>query len=60
MSDKDEENLATAISGAFLFPKEDAYRELGYKRKAISRAMIMTCREYGISLFMLVKRARLC
>ena len=60
LSDKDEENLATAISGAFLFPKEDAYRELGYKRNAISRAMIMTCKEYGISLFMLVKRARLC
>ena len=60
LSDKDEENLATAISGAFLFPKEDAFRELGYKRNAISRAMIMTCREYGISLFMLVKRARIC
>ena len=60
LSDKDEENLATAISGAFLFPREDAYRELGYKRNAISRAMIMTCKEYGISLFMLVKRARLC
>ena len=60
LSDKDEETIATAISGAFLFPKEDAFRELGYKRSSISRAMIMTCREYGISLFMLVKRARLC
>ena len=60
LTDKDEENLATAISGAFLFPKEDAYRELGYKRNAISKAMTMTCKEYGISLFMLVKRARLC
>jgi transcriptional regulator with XRE-family HTH domain len=60
LDDKDEENLATALSGAFLFPKEDAVRELGYKRNTISRAMIMTCQEYGISLFMLVKRARLC
>lgn len=60
LSDKEEENIATAISGAFLFPKEDAYRELGYKRNVISKAMIMTCKEYGISLFMLVKRARLC
>lgn len=60
LSDKEEENLATAISGAFLFPKEDAYRELGYKRNAISRAMTMTCKEYGISIYMLVKRARLC
>ena len=60
LSDKDEEAIATAISGAFLFPKEDVVRELGYKRSSISRAMIMTCQEYGISLFMLVKRARLC
>lgn len=60
LTDKDEEDLATAISGAFLFPKEDAYRELGYKRSAISKAMTMTCKEYGISIYMLVKRARLC
>ena len=60
LSDKDEEDLATAISGAFLFPKEDVYRELGYKRSAISKAMTMTCKEYGISIYMLVKRARLC
>lgn len=60
LPDKDEEKLATAISGAFLFPKEDAYRELGYKRNAISRAMTMTCKEYGISIYMLVKRARIC
>ena len=60
LSEKDEEKTATAISGAFLFPKEDAIRELGYKRSNISRAMTMTCKEYGISLFMLVKRARIC
>jgi len=60
LTDKDEEDLVTAISGAFLFPKEDAYRELGYKRSAISKAMTMTCKEYGISIYMLVKRARLC
>ena len=60
LSDKEEESLATAISGAFLFPKEDAYRELGYKRNNVSKAMTMTCKEYGISLFMLVKRARVC
>ena len=60
LTDKEEENTATAISGAFLFPKEDAVRELGYKRSSISKAMTMTCKEYGISLFMLVKRARLC
>lgn len=60
LSDKEEESIANAISGAFLFPKEDALRELGYKRKNISRAMTMTCKEYGISLFMLVYRARKC
>lgn len=60
LSDKEEETLATAISGAFLFPREDVFRELGYKRNIISKAMTMICKEYGISLFMLVKRARLC
>ena len=60
LSDDKEEEIATAISGAFLFPKEDAYRELGYKRNSISKSMTMTCKEYGISMFMLVKRAKIC
>ena len=60
LSEKDEEKYATEISGAFLFPEEDAFRELGYKRNSISKAMTMTCKEYGISLFMLAKRARIC
>ncbi len=60
LDEKSEEAIATAISGAFLFPQKDAYRELGYKRNFVSRDMSITCREYGISLFMLAKRARLC
>lgn len=60
LAEAEEEQFATAISGAFLFPKEDACRELGYRRTAISKAMTMTCKEYGISLYMLVKRAGLC
>ena len=60
MSEKEEEAAATAISGAFLFPKEAVIRELGYRISVISRAMELTCREYGISMYMLAKRARLC
>lgn len=60
LPEKDEEKIATAISGAFLFPREDAIRELGYHRSLISKAMTLTCKEYGISMFMLVKRARVC
>ena len=60
LSDSDEESIATAISGAFLLPREDAVRELGYKRTYISKSMTMTCKEYGISMYMLVKRARIC
>ena len=60
LTDKEEEAIATAVSGAFLFPKEDVVRELGFKRSFISKAMTMTCKEYGISLFMLVKRAKIC
>ncbi len=59
MSEKGIERHATAISGAFLFPKEDAIRELGMKRTRITQDMFMAAQEYGISMQMLVKRAQL-
>lgn len=55
---KKEGQLATAISGAFLFPCADAIRELGIRRKCISKDMDLVCQEYGISMYMLVKRAQ--
>lgn len=59
-SDKEIENIATSISGAFLFPKEDALRELGIKRTSIfTKDAYLVAIEYGISMYMLVKRARL-
>lgn len=55
------EKQAAAISGAFLFPEEDAQRELGFKRKNInSRDLILVCEKYGISAYLAVKRANLC
>lgn len=60
MEDKKIEDRATAISGAFLFSEEDAKRELGIRRSAITRDMTLVCREYGISMYLLVKRANLC
>lgn len=60
MEDKEIEDAANAISGAFLFPAEDALRELGIRRTAITKDMNLTCREYGISMYLLVKRASLC
>ncbi len=60
MSEKEIESTATAISGAFLFPAEDARRELGIRRKSITKDMTMICKEYGISMYLLVKRANLC
>lgn len=60
MPDKTVENMATAIAGAFLFPKSDAVRELGLRRKAITTDMYMVCEEYGIALSLLVVRAHLC
>ena len=60
MEDKDIEKMATAISGAFLFPKIDAKRELGIRRTKVSKDMTLICREYGISMYLLVKRAALC
>ena len=60
MDDKEIERVATAISGAFLFPKDDAIRELGIRRSAITKDMTLICKEYGISMYLLVKRAALC
>jgi len=60
MEEKEAEEMATAISGAFLFPMDDAKRELGIRRTSVSRDMLLVCKEYGISMYLLVKRANLC
>ena len=60
LSAKEVEKRAASIRGAFLFPAEDAKRELGFRRSAISKDMTITCRKYGISLPMLVTRANQC
>lgn len=59
MDEKTVEETATAIAGAFLFPKADAIRELGIHRNKITNDMTLVCREYGISMFLLVKRAQM-
>lgn len=51
------EKHMNAVSGAFLFPKEDAFNELGVRRHAVTGDMVMVAKEYGISLQMLAKRA---
>lgn len=53
------EKHMTAVSGAFLFPKDDAFNELGLKRTAVTSDMAMVAKEYGISLQMLAKRAQI-
>lgn len=60
MTEHEIEARATAISGAFLLSEEDAKRELGIRRRAVSKDMLMICREYGISMYLLVKRATIC
>lgn len=57
MNDKRIEETATAISGAFLFPQSDALRELGIRRSVLSNDMLHVAQEYGISMFLLIKRA---
>lgn len=59
MAEKDAEDTATAIAGAFLFPKADEIRELGIRRNRVTNDMTLVCREYGISMFLLVKRAHI-
>lgn len=60
MDEKLAEKQATAIAGAFLFPKGDAIRELGVHRSSITTDMLMVCKEYGISMSLLVFRAHVC
>jgi len=54
---EDEETYATAVSGAFLIPKADLHRRLGLRRSRITKDFAAICREYGISIYLLVKRA---
>ncbi|MBO5513909.1 MAG: ImmA/IrrE family metallo-endopeptidase [Mogibacterium sp.] len=56
-SDLDEERHATAIAGAFLIPEVDLFRELGQRRSSMTRDMTLVCTEYGISTYLLAKRA---
>lgn len=56
---KDNENEATAIAGATLISKKDLIRELGIHKSALTKDLILVCQEYGISMYLLVKRASL-
>lgn len=56
--DKDEEEYATKISGAFLISKEDLEREIGIRRKAITNDFTFICKEYGVSMLLLTLRAK--
>ena len=57
--DEDNETEATAIAGATLISKKDLLRELGVHKSRLTKDMIIVCREYGISMYLLVKRAAL-
>lgn len=59
MDIKEIEKRATAISGAFLFPKEDVIRELGVRRSAIEKDLDLVAVEYGISMLLLAMRAKI-
>lgn len=58
-NEKENEKEATAIAGAMLIPEKDLFRELGIRKAAITKDMTFVCREYGISMYLLVKRASL-
>ncbi|MBQ3286592.1 MAG: helix-turn-helix domain-containing protein [Firmicutes bacterium] len=60
MTDNDIEKKANSISGAFLFSKTDAVRELGVRRSSITNAMLIVAKEYGISMMLLAIRAKQC
>ena len=55
--EKENEKYATAIAGAVLISKNDLFRELGQRKTALTKDLILVCEEYGISMYLLVKRA---
>lgn len=59
MTEKECEDFATAISGAFLCQEKDMVRELGVKRTRITSDMVMVAKEYGVSTLLLMKRANI-
>lgn len=54
----DEEKYATAIAGAFLVPREDLIQRLGLERRRITKDLTLVCKEYAVSLYLLVTRAK--
>lgn len=57
---KEGEQRANSIAGHVLFSDKAVYRELGVKRHSISADMLVTAKEYGISMICLAYRAREC
>ena len=55
--EKENEKEATAIAGAALISRNDLIRELGIRKTALTKDMNLVCQEYGISMYLLVKRA---
>lgn len=58
MESREREAHVTAVAGAFLLPAADVVRELGVRRRAVTRDMEMVAREYGISMMLLSECAR--
>lgn len=52
------DSKSNAIAGAFLFPRNDAIRELGIRRTGIYRDMVLSAQEFGISMLCLAYRAK--
>lgn len=52
------DNKSNAIAGAFLFPCNDAIRELGIRRTGVYKDMELSAQEFGISMLCLAYRAK--
>ena len=56
--DVNEEKTVDKITGAFLFPKDDVIREIGYSRTNICGELRPLQQEYGISMQSILIRAK--
>ena len=55
--DAENEKEATAIAGAALISEKDLFREIGQHKAKLTKDLALVCEEYGISMYLLVKRA---
>lgn len=60
VSEKEQEKLSDQIAAAFLFPRDDLFREIGISRTVLANDMLEACMKYGLPFEAFVRRIHEC